>query len=172
MRYLRRSWANLGWVLFAIGGYLYFPVTLNATSLIEFLGLIPKSVAETVGLQLLYGGMGLAVVLALVQKKLKGIGEIAQVIAIFADILSYLRLYALALASTIMARTFNSMGLEIGLVVGSVVILAGHSINLLLGTMGGVIHGLRLNFIEWYHYSFDGEGRLFNPLRRLRMKQE
>ncbi len=71
-----------------------------------------------------------------------------------------------------MARTFNSMGLEIGLVVGSVVILAGHSINLLLGTMGGVIHGLRLNFIEWYHYSFDGEGRLFNPLRRLRMKQE
>lgn len=172
LRYIRRSWANLGWILFAIGGYLYFPVTLKATSLVEFLGLVPKNIAETVGLQLLYGGMGLAVVLALIQKKLKGIGEIAQIIAIFADILSYLRLYALALASTIMARTFNSMGLEIGLVVGSVVILAGHSINLLLGTMGGVIHGLRLNFIEWYHYSFEGEGRLFNPLRRLRMKQE
>lgn len=172
LRYLRRNWANIGWVFFAVGGYLYFPVTLKATSIVEFLGLIPKTVAATVGLQLLYGGIGLAVVLGLIQKKLKGIGEIAQIISVFADILSYLRLYALALASTIMARTFNSMGLEIGLVIGSVVILAGHSINLLLGTMGGVIHGLRLNFIEWYHFSFEGEGRLFNPLRRLRMKQE
>lgn len=173
LRYARRSLANIGWVAFAIGGYLYFPVTLKATSLIEFLGWMPKTTAATVGLQLLYGGMGLAVVLALFQKKLKGVGEIANLVQVFADILSYLRLYALALASTIMARTFNEMGVEIGLVIGSVVIIIGHMINLTLGTMGGVIHGLRLNFIEWYHYSFEGEGRLFNPLRKLsKMKQE
>lgn len=170
LRYARRKWANIGWVCFAIGGYLYFPATLKATSLIEFLGFIPKDTAALVGIQLLYGGMGLAITLALIQNKLKGLIEITEVIQIFADILSYLRLYALALASTIMARTFNSMGEGIGLVLGSVIILAGHSINLLLGTMGGVIHGLRLNFIEWYHYSFDGEGKLFNPLRKL--KQE
>ena len=137
----------------------------------EFLGIIPKTTAETVGIQLVYGGIGVAVVFALIQKRLKGIAEITQIIQVFADILSYLRLYALALASTIMARTFNDMGLGIGLVLGSVIILLGHSINILLGTMGGVIHGLRLNFIEWYHYSFEGEGRLFNPLRKLR-KQE
>ncbi len=172
LRYLRRSWANIGWVAFAVGGYLYFPISLSATSLVEFLGWIPKDTAATVGLQLLYGGIGAAVVLALFQKKLKGIGEITQVIQVFADILSYLRLYALALASTIMARTFNEMGVTIGLVGGSVIILAGHAINLTLGTMGGVIHGLRLNFIEWYHYSFEGEGKLFNPLRKLRIKQE
>ncbi|NGX39315.1 MAG: hypothetical protein KR126chlam1_00641 [Chlamydiae bacterium] len=170
LRYARRNWANIGWVAFAIGGYLYFPVTLKATSMVEFLGWIPKDMAATIGIQLLYGGMGTAVVLALFQRKLKGLGEITQVIQIFADILSYLRLYALALASTIMARTFNEMGANIGLVIGSVVIIAGHSINLLLGTMGGVIHGLRLNFIEWYHYSFEGEGRLFNPLRKLKMR--
>jgi len=34
--------------------------------------------------------------------------------------------------------------------------------------MGGVIHGLRLNFIEWYHYSFDGDGKLFDPLKLLK----
>lgn len=173
LRYLKRSWANIGWVSFAIGGYLYFPVSLKATSLIEFLGWMPKTLASTVGLQLLYGGLGAAVVLAIVQKRLKGIGEIAQLIQVFADILSYLRLYALALASTIMARTFNEMGAEVGLVVGSLIVIAGHTINLTLGTMGGVIHGLRLNFIEWYHFSFEGEGRLFNPLRKLKkVKQE
>jgi V/A-type H+-transporting ATPase subunit I len=31
--------------------------------------------------------------------------------------------------------------------------------------MGGVIHGLRLNFLEWYHYSFEGGGKRFNPLK-------
>jgi len=172
LRYTRRSFANLGWVAFVIGGYLYFPVSLKATSIMEFLGFIQRDAANTIGLQLLYGGMGLAVVLALLQKRLKGVGEIAQLIQVFADVLSYLRLYALALASTIMARTFNQMGEEIGLVFGAVVILAGHSINLLLGTMGGVIHGLRLNFIEWYHYCFEGEGKLFNPLRKLKSTQE
>jgi len=172
LRYCRRNLANLGWVAFAVGGYLYFPVTLRATSMIEFLGWMTKDTAATIGLQLLYGGIGGAVVLALFQKRLQGLKEIPHLIQVFADILSYLRLYALALASSIMARTFNEMGIAIGLVIGSVVILIGHSINIILGTMGGVIHGLRLNFIEWYHYSFEGEGKIFDPLRKLRLKKE
>lgn len=172
IRYCPRNWANIGWVAFAIGGYLYFPLYLNATSLVEFLGWIPRNIAGSIGIQLIYGGLGLAIVLAIIQKKLRGVGEVMQVIPIFSDILSYLRLYALALASTIVARTFNEMGVKIGLVVGSLVILAGHVVNISLGTMGGVIHGLRLNFVEWYHYCYEGEGKLFNPLRKLRIKQE
>lgn len=171
-RYCRRKWANIGWAAFAVGGYLFFPVTLKATSLIEFLGWMPKDIAATIGIQLIYGGIGAAVVLALIQNKWRGAGEVVEIITIFSDILSYLRLYALALASTIMAQTFNDIGIAVGLVGGSLILLLGHSINLGLGTMGGVIHGLRLNFIEWYHYSFDGEGKLFNPLRKLRTKQE
>lgn len=172
IRYMPRSLANLGWVAFVIGGYLYFPIVLKATSIMEFMGWISRDMAQMVGRQLIYGGIGFAVVAALVQKKLKGIFEVAQLIQVFADVLSYLRLYALALASTIMARTFNEMGVSIGLIIGAVVILLGHSINILLGTMGGVIHGLRLNFIEWYHYCFEGEGKLFNPLRKLKINQE
>lgn len=172
LRYASRNWANFGWVAAAVGGYLYLPATLKATSLVEFMGWIHKDTTASVGLQLLYGGIGLAVIAALIQKKLKGLLEIPNGIQIFSDILSYLRLYALALASSIMARTSNEMGAKAGLVVGFVIIIVGHIINLSLGTMGGVIHGLRLNFIEWYHYSFEGEGKLFNPLRKLRIKQE
>lgn len=69
-----------------------------------------------------------------------------------------------------MAETFNRMGIDLGLFFGIIVILGGHGINFVLGTMGGVIHGLRLNFIEWYHYSFDGGGKLFKPLRRFTLK--
>ncbi len=167
-RYLWRNWAHLGWILFLIGGYLYFPRVLDTTSFTQFVFFISKEAASTYGIQLIYIGIGLAFVLALVQKGFKGISEVTNLIRVTADVLSYLRLYALALAGAIMARTFNDLGVEIGLVVGFLVILFGHIINIQIGTMAGVIHGLRLNFIEWYHYCFDGGGKLFNPLRKLK----
>ncbi len=168
IRYMRRHWAGIGWIAFMVGGYLYFPSILHCTSFLNFMGIIDPQTAAKVGQQLVYGGIGAAVVLALVQKRLKGLSEIAAVIQVFADVLSYLRLYALALAASIMASTFNDLGVSIGLVMGILVTLFGHAVNILLGTMSGVIHGLRLNFIEWYHYSFEGGGRLFKPLKKLR----
>jgi len=172
LRYANRNWANFGWVAASIGGYLFLPATLKTTSLVEFMGWISKDMATSVGQQLLYGGIGVAILAGVIQKKWKGLLEIPNAIQIFSDILSYLRLYALALASSIMASTANEMGVNAGLVVGFLIVVLGHILNITLGTMGGVIHGLRLNFIEWYHYSFEGEGKIFNPLRKLRTKQE
>lgn len=172
LRYARRNWANFGWVFFAIGGYLYFPIYLKTLSFVEFLHILPPNIARLIGLQLLFGGIGSAIILAIIQKRWLGLAEIPQVVQIFADILSYLRLYALALAGSIMSGTFNELGVAAGLVFGFLIILVGHSINLLLSTMGGVIHGLRLNFVEWYRYCFEGEGKLFNPLRKLKKNQE
>lgn len=166
LRYLFRNWAGIGWVAFMIGAYLYFPETLNATSIVHFAAGVGKEWGRAFGLQLIYCGGAAALLLALFQKKWKGLGEIANVVQIVADVLSYLRLYALGLAGSIMAATFNAIGEDIGLLVGWVVILCGHGVNITLGLMAGVIHGLRLNFIEWYHYCFNGGGRLFNPLRR------
>ncbi len=165
LRYARRNWAAVGWVVFMVGGVLYFPKVLNATSMLNFTGLISKPMAYAYGQQLVYGGIGLAFVLALFQKKWMAFHELTNVIQVFADVLSYIRLYALALAGTMVASTFNEMGLNAGPIGGTLIILAGHINNIGLSVMSGVIHGLRLNFLEWYHYSFDGGGRLFSPLR-------
>jgi len=86
------------------------------------------------------------------------------VISVFADVMSYLRIYALSLAGMIMGSTFNHIGSSMPLYIGLFIILAGHLVNITLALMGGVIHGLRLNFIEWYHYSFEGGGYHFSPL--------
>jgi V/A-type H+-transporting ATPase subunit I len=172
LRYLLRQWSGIGWIAFMIGSYLYFPETLNATSILHFLGIVDKETGREVGLQLIYSGIGIALFLAIVQKRLKGLGEIANMVQVFADVLSYLRLYALGLAGSIMAATFNEIGQDVGLFIGWVVILFGHSVNILLGLMAGVIHGLRLNFIEWYHYCFDGGGRLFNPLMKMKAREQ
>jgi len=169
IRYFFRNCSGFGWLAAMLGGYLFFPSVLGSTSLLNFTELVPKEIAFPLGKMLLYGGMSLAVVLAIVQNKLRGLEEVMNVIQIFADILSYLRLYALGLAGMIMADTFNNIGLSMGLWTGGIIIiLIGHIVNITLGVMGGVIHGLRLNFLEWYHYCFEGGGKEFNPLRLLK----
>ncbi len=170
IRYMRRNWSGLGWICFMVGGYLFFPSVLHATSLINFLGIIPKEIAYPVGQMMVWIGMGFAVVSALIQKGKGGLEEIANVIQVFADILSYLRLYALALASMIMAMTFNKIAGGMPIYIGVFVLIVGHGVNIVMGIMGGVIHGLRLNFLEWYHYCFNGGGKIFNPLRLLKLK--
>lgn len=171
IRGLSRSWARLGWIFFLVGGYLYFPHVLKATSIIHYAFGIDKIVASLIGPYILLGGIALAVLLSLIQNKLKGAAELMTMVEVFADVLSYLRLYALALAGSIMANTFNSFGLKMPFAIGIVVILIGHSLNIVLSVMGGVIHGLRLNFLEWYHYSFEGEGKKHKPLALLQFKK-
>ncbi len=171
LRYIGRNPGGVGWICFMVGGYLFFPSVLKATSIVNFMGWVPKEIAYPLGKQMLYGGLGVVFVIALLQKKKWGaLYELTNAIQVFADVLSYLRLYALALAGMIMASTFNSMGMELGLAGGFVIIIIGHVINMALSIMAGTIHGLRLNFLEWYHYSFEGGGRLFNPLRLRKVK--
>ncbi len=169
LRNLRRSWAHVGWICFLIGAYLYFPEMLKATSLIHYMFGIPKHFAAAVGPYILMGGVAFAVVVALIQNKLAGAEEIMKVVQVFADVLSYLRLYALALAGAIVASTFNGFATRMNIVFGVIVIILGHILNITLCIMGGVIHGLRLNFIEWYHYSFEGGGKKFSPLSLLKL---
>lgn len=168
LRYLRRNIAGLGWILFMFGGYLFFPSLLNATIIPEFMGWVDRSTARTIGIQLLLTGIGFATLTALIQRRWKGIGEITNMVQVFADVLSYLRLYALSLAGAIMASTFNQEGSALGYFFGFIVIFIGHGINMLLSFMGGIVHGLRLNFLEWYHYCFEGGGRLFKPLKKIK----
>lgn len=172
LRYARRKLSNIGWFIFLVGGYLFFPSMLRATTMLFFLRIIDPKVATAFGLQCIYVGIGVAILFALMQKGLSGLKEIMDVVQVFGDVLSYVRLYALALASIIMASTFNEMGAGVGLLGGLVVIVAGHAATMSLGAMSGVIHGLRLNFIEWYHFSFEGGGKAFNPLRLLKTKKD
>lgn len=167
LRCVRKNWANFAWILFMLGGYLYVPTFLNATISAHFLwGMTPLLCAQ-IGLVLLYGGLALSVCLAVLQHGWIGLLEIMQVIQVFSDLLSYLRLYALALAGAMLSATFNSFALTLPYGLGIFATILGHIINIVLGIMGGVIHGLRLNFLEWYHYSFDGGGRALRPLKKV-----
>jgi V/A-type H+-transporting ATPase subunit I len=98
---------------------------------------------------------------------------LTRVTTLFGDVLSYMRLFALGLASASLAATFNGIASGIvegmpgvGLLLALLVLLFGHGINLTLGIMSGLVHGLRLNFIEFFGWALSGEGYPFRPLAR------
>lgn len=167
LRYVRRNWASAGWVLVLIGSFLYFPGYLGTPSFINYVFGVSMETAQIEGLYLIEGGFALAIVLSLIQNKWLGLLEPMTAIQILADVLSYLRLYALGLAGGIVAATVNEFAASSGLILGMILALIGHITNIVLSIMGGVIHGLRLNFIEWYHYSFHGGGKPYRPLKKL-----
>ena len=94
---------------------------------------------------------------------------------LFGDALSYMRLFALGLASVSLAATFNSLATKIaaglpgiGLLFAIIVLLFGHSINIALGILDGVVHGLRLNYIEFFGWALADEGYPFKAFARRR----
>lgn len=164
-RNLKNNLAGIGWCIFLIGGYLYFPLFLQVASFVNYLNILPKETAYFYGQYLVFIGIAVAVLLALIEKKLGGLLEVTNVVGVCGDVLSYLRLYALAMAGMMLSETCNDMARSVPLFVGIFILILGHGINIALAIMGGVIHGLRLNFLEWYHHCFEGGGRIFNPLK-------
>ena len=91
----------------------------------------------------------------------------------FGDVLSYLRLFALGLASASLAITFNQIASDVaaaapgaGLLLQLLILLLGHGLNLALAVISGVVHGLRLNFIEFFTWGMEEEGRPFRPFHK------
>lgn len=167
MRYMKSNWAAIGWIIFIIGGYLYIPFYLGTASMLHYLFGFNEATIGPQGLYLMIGGIVIAIVCSLIQNRLMGLLEPMTMIQIFGDILSYLRLYALGLAGGIVSATVNELAGSVMFIGGLLILVLGHSINIVLSIMGGVIHGLRLNFLEWYHYCFHGGGKMFDPLRKL-----
>jgi V/A-type H+/Na+-transporting ATPase subunit I len=100
---------------------------------------------------------------------LKGLLELAKA---FGDVLSYLRLFALGLAAVKLAEVFNHLAAAsfeakgVGVLLGVLILLVGHAINLGMGIMGGVVHSLRLNLIEFFNWSLPEEGQRFEALTK------
>jgi len=167
LRYSLRTWANIGWAIFLLGGYLHFSANLNLPSFMNTLFGIDLVAGGKFGLLLIWAGIGSASVLSIIQNGWVGVFEPMNLIQIFADALSYLRLYALALAGAIVASTANGIAAEIPTFFAIFLIVGSHLINIILSTMSGIIHGLRLNYLEWYRWSFEGGGKQFKPLKLL-----
>lgn len=74
-------------------------------------------------------------------------------ISAFGNIMSYIRLFAVGMASLAIAQSFNDMASPMlsgmAMPAGVLVLVIGHSLNLVMGLLSVVVHGVRLNLLEF-----------------------
>jgi V/A-type H+-transporting ATPase subunit I len=160
--------APLGWVMIFLGAVCLW---------LGYSGTLPAVTFETVGTASMVLG-GVAVFLftsvegSIGERFLGGLKGLTRLSSAFGDTLSYLRLFALGLASASLAVTFNNLADQVdemaglGLFLSLLILVLGHSMNFVLSLASGVIHGLRLNFIEFFNWSMPEEGYPFKPFAR------
>lgn len=139
------------------------------------------AVISTVGLGM--AGLGAVMILLFkgrasknpIMRTLSGLGELYQVTGYLSDILSYARLFALGIATGVIASVFNElckmlMGSPIlvlrilGIIVASALLVALHGFNVAINTLGAFVHCARLQYVEFYGKFYEPGGRAFKPL--------
>jgi len=99
-----------------------------------------------------------------------GFGGLYKLINVFSDVLSYSRLFGLALASGAIAMAFNQIGMMlfgipiVGFILGGIVLIVLHVFNFALAALAAYVHDIRLQYVEFFGKFYDGNGRFFAPL--------
>ena len=87
-------------------------------------------------------------------------------ISLIGNILSYLRIAAIGLASVYLAKVANDMAGMVGnLIVGVIVAVLIHALNLVMGAFSPTIHSLRLHYVEFFRKFYESGGRPYQPFR-------
>lgn len=85
------------------------------------------------------------------------------------DLLSYSRILALGLSSSVIGQVFNTIGSLMGPGILSmfffiIVFIIGHALNFALSFLSAYVHASRLQFIEFFGRFYESGGRPFSPL--------
>lgn len=147
------SWvADLGWLIAIIGMYLLslYLVIGQALNITPIFGMIGVAFILVV----VFGAMSPEVSFA---KGLKlGLADAFTVflntISCFGNVMSYIRLFAVGMAGFAISQSFN--GIAAGfhgplIILGVVVVIIGHSLNIVMCFLSVVVHGVRLNVLEF-----------------------
>ena len=170
---IEASLGTLGWTLLIVGGVIVGGFSLAGVLSSE----ITKWIIIVLGV---VSALGIFVFNDPKRNKFANIGmglwdTYNTVTGLLGDVLSYLRLYALGLAGSMLGMAFNDMG---GMVLGDgsnallwipfiLLVLLGHTLNVAMCALGAFVHPLRLNFLEFFKNSgYEAAGRNYTPLKK------
>lgn len=90
-----------------------------------------------------------------------------ELVGVLGNILSYLRIAALGLASVFLAKVANDMAGMVGSVVAGILIaIVIHALNLMMGMLSPTIQSLRLQYVEFFQRFYEGGQSSFTPFRK------
>jgi V/A-type H+-transporting ATPase subunit I len=158
----------------------FFRITLLCGIGIAVLGLLLPSLAKFSNIGMIIAGVSLGLIALTAGRKNKGImgkitggfGGIYSIVNYFSDILSYARLFGLGLVGAVIGMVANQIGgmlmgiAVIGPVLGIIVMVIFHALNLAIGLLSAYVHNARLQFVEFFGKFYEGSGKPFVPFGR------
>jgi len=105
-----------------------------------------------------------------VKRLISGLGALYNVSGWLSDLLSYMRLFGMGLATGVIGMVINllvGMVMEsgiIGIIIGIPLFLGGHLFNAAINILGAYVHASRLQYIEFFGKFFEDGGTAFTPL--------
>ncbi len=105
-----------------------------------------------------------------IKRLTKGLGDLYGITSWVSDLLSYMRLFGMGLATGVIGMVFNqliSMVWEtgvFGMVIGVVLFVVCHMFNLAINVLGAYVHSCRLQYIEFFGKFYEEGGKPFKPL--------
>lgn len=166
------SWvADLGWLV-AIDA-LYFVVLYLVIG--ENINLAPVAAIIGVGFLMVVAFSGMSPSKSFSQGLKAGLGDaftqFLNTISAFGNIMSYIRLFAVGMASLAIAQSFNEMAAGFKgplIVIGALIMIIGHVLNIVMGFLSVVVHGVRLNLLEFSgQLGMEWSGIAYNPFKKL-----
>jgi V/A-type H+/Na+-transporting ATPase subunit I len=101
------------------------------------------------------------------------LGMIQEGMSFFSNMLSYSRLMALGLAGSSIAMAINMIGgiayeaipwRPLAVIMVLIFLVFAQVISFVLSALVGFVHCMRLQYVEFFPYFFEGGGRMFSPL--------
>ena len=144
-------------------------------------GLLALEQTRTAGIIVAAVSVGIIVILGGHAKKTVfgkitgGVSSLTGITNYMSDILSYLRIFALALASGLIGMVMNVVA---NMIAGGIpvpvlnrvaaipIYVIGHGLNTALSILGAYVHTGRLQFIEFFGKFYEGNGLHFRPMQR------
>ena len=105
-----------------------------------------------------------------IKRLISGLGALYGITGWISDLLSYIRLFGMGLATGVIGMVINILaGIAmsyggIGTVAGVLVFIGGHLFNAGINIFGAYVHSCRLQYIEFFGKFFEGGGLAFRPL--------
>lgn len=157
-----------------VGGAIVYMLTIEMVTSMLGLGFtLPAGVGTAAAVVAVIGLVGIVFTSGRESKNwgkrlLKGLYGAYGITSYLSDILSYSRLLALGLATSVISTVFNKMGSMMGnSIPGAIafilVFLIGHALNLAINALGAYVHTNRLEFVEFFGKFYEGGGRKFHP---------
>ena len=161
------------WYMLVGGAIAYLFSFSSFTSMMSLSYTMPSQAGSVFGWIAIAGAVGILLTAGRDSRNwfkriLKGLYGVYGITGYLSDILSYSRLLALGLATSVIATVFNKMGSMIGnsipgVIVFIIVFIIGHTMNLAINALGAYVHTNRLQFVEFFGKFYEGGGREFNP---------